>query len=62
MRSAFWRGIITGSIIGVAVSMMAGGKVASKKSGILGHSTGRAGLRARRMFKGVSKTVNNLIK
>lgn len=62
MRSGFWRGIITGSIIGAAVSMMAGGKMVSRKKGLLGYTTGRRGLKARRMFKGVSRTVNNLIK
>ncbi|MDD4237987.1 MAG: hypothetical protein PHT62_05475 [Desulfotomaculaceae bacterium] len=61
MRSGFWRGIITGSIIGAAISMMAGDRVNQKK-GLLGYSTGRGGSRARRMFRGVSKTVNNLMK
>jgi len=62
MRSGFWRGIVAGSIIGAAVSMLAGGKMVNQKKGLLGYSTGRAGSRARRMFRGVSKTVNNLIK
>ena len=62
MRSGFWRGIIAGSIIGAAVSMMAGGKTAHQKKGLLGYSTGRAGSEGRRMLKGISKTVNNLIK
>lgn len=63
MKSGFWRGIIAGSIIGAAVSMMAGGgKMVSRKKGLLGYSTRRGGLKSRRIFKGVSKTVNNLIK
>jgi hypothetical protein len=57
MRSGFWSGIIAGSIIGAAISMMAGGKTVHQKKGIL-----RAGSEGRRMFKGISKTVNNLIK
>ncbi|HBC91547.1 MAG TPA: hypothetical protein DCZ10_01215 [Pelotomaculum sp.] len=62
MRSGFWRGIIAGSIIGAAISMMAGSNRVSQKKGLLGYRTGRAGSRARRMFRGVSKTVNDLIK
>lgn len=62
MRSGFWRGIIAGSIIGAAISMMAGGKMVNQKKGLLGCGTVRAGSRTRRMFKGVSKTVNDLIK
>lgn len=62
MRSGFWKGVIAGSLIGAAVSMMAGSKMANQKKGLLGYSTGRAGARARRMFRGVSKSVNNLIK
>lgn len=62
MRSGFWRGIIAGSIIGAAVSMMAGGKMVSQKKGLLGYGSRRGDLKARRMFKGVSRTVNNLMK
>jgi hypothetical protein len=62
MRSGFWKGVIAGSLIGAAISMMAGGKIVNQKKCLLGYSTGQAGMRARRMFRGVSKTVNNLIK
>lgn len=62
MSSGFWRGIITGSIIGAAISMMAGGNMVNQKKSLLRYSTGRTGSRARKMFRGVSKTVNNLIK
>ena len=61
MRINFWRGVITGSIIGAAVSMMVGVRQRDKK-GILGYSPHQARTRAHKMLRGVSKTVNNLIK
>lgn len=62
MRSGFWRGVIAGSIIGAAVSMMAGGKMVSQKKGFIGQRTRRSSARARRIIKDMSKTVNHLIK
>lgn len=61
MRINFWRGVITGSIIGAAISMMAAGRRQERK-GILGYSPKQVRSRANRMLRGVSKTVNNLIK
>lgn len=62
MRASFWRGVITGSIIGAAISMMAGGWHKQEQKGILGYTSKRAKFRAHRVIKGVSKTVNDLIK
>lgn len=62
MRMGFWRGVITGSIIGAAVSMMVGGRHHKDKKGILGYSSHQARSRAHKMLRGMSKTVNNLIK
>jgi len=62
MRKTFLRGIIAGSILGAAVSMMAvGGIHRQGKKSILGY-TARSRNRADRMMRRVSKTVNNLIK
>lgn len=62
MRIGFWRGVITGSIIGAAISMMAGGRHKQKKEGFLGYNSKQARSRAHRMLRGVSKTVNDFIK
>ena len=62
MRSGFWNGIIAGSIIGAAISMMAGGKTVNRKKGLFEYSSRRVSPAAKRMFKGFSKTVNNIIK
>ena len=62
MRVGFWRGVITGSIIGAAISMMAGGRNKQERKGLLGYSSKQARTRAHRMLRGVSKTVNDLIK
>jgi len=62
VRRTFWRGVIAGSILGAAVSMMAAGGIQRQgKKSILG-STARGRNRADRMMRRVSKTVNNLIK
>lgn len=62
MRTSFWRGVLTGSIICAAVSMMAGGWHKQEQRGILGYTSKRAKSRAHRVIRGVSKTVNDLIK
>jgi gas vesicle protein len=59
MRSRFWKAIVAGSVIGAAAAMLAGGK---KKKSFLSQGSGRVGSKTRRMIKGVSKTVNNLMK
>jgi len=61
VRNSFWRGVITGSIIGAAISMIAGDSARERK-GILGNSPRQARSGAHRMLRGVSKTVNDLIK
>lgn len=62
MRAGFWRGVITGSIIGAAISMMAGGRNKQESKGLLGYASKQSRSRAHRMLRGVSKTVNDLIK
>lgn len=61
MRSSFWRGVITGTIIGATISMMAGGRRQERK-GILGYYPKQVRSRANRVLRGVSRTVNDLIK
>lgn len=62
VRAGFWRGIITGSIIGAAVSMMAAGRHRQERKGFLGQGSKHVRSRAHRMLRGVSRTVNDLIK
>lgn len=59
MRTSFWKGVLMGSIIGAAISMMAHGR---GRKDILGQGVKQAGSRAHRVLRGVSKTVNDLIK
>ena len=59
MRSRLWKAIVAGSLIGAAAVMLAGGK---KKKSLLKEGSGRVGSKTRRIIKGVSKTVNNLMK
>ncbi len=61
MRSSFLRGVITGSVIGAAISMMAGKRQVEKR-GILGQTSRKVRSRANRVLKGVTRTVNELIK
>lgn len=60
MRIGFWRGVITGSILGAAIGMAAKGR--HERKGLLGCGSKQARSRAHRMLRGVSKTVNDLIK
>ena len=62
LRIGFWRGVITGSILGAAISMMAGGKHKTDSKGFLAHGSKQARSRAHKMFRGMSKTMNDLIK
>lgn len=62
MRMGFWRGVLTGSIIGAAIGMMTGTLHQKDRKGILGYSTHQAKNRAHKVLRGVSKSVNNLIK
>ena len=59
MRTGFWKGVLTGSIIAAAVSMMAHGR---GRKDMMSHDVKQAGSRAHRVLRGVSKTVNDLIK
>jgi len=58
----FWRGIITGGIIGATISMMVGGRRFNTRRSILGISGKQARSRANRVLRGVTKTVNDLIR
>ncbi|MDD2443064.1 MAG: hypothetical protein PHS52_00985 [Desulfotomaculaceae bacterium] len=58
----FWRGIITGGIIGATISMVVGGRRAQARRSILGMSSKQARSRANRVLRGVTKTVNDLIR
>lgn len=61
MRTSFWRGVITGSIIGAAISMMVGGRGQMSRA-MSSDSAIEAKSRARRVFRGVSRSVNDMIK
>lgn len=61
MRSSFWRGVITGSIIGAAISMMVGGRQGDMKA-MASSGAKEARGRAHRVLRGVSKSVNDMIK
>jgi len=59
MRTNFWKGVLTGGIIAAAVSMMTYGR---GRKEIMSNGVKQAGSRAHRVLRGVSKTVNDLIK
>jgi len=61
VSSSFLRGVITGSIIGAAISMMVGKRQVEKR-GILGQTSRQVRSRANRVLRGVTRTVNELIK
>ncbi|MEG3071385.1 MAG: hypothetical protein HQP61_09385 [Peptococcaceae bacterium] len=64
MRVNFWRGIVAGSIIGAALSMMTGRR--DNRSRISRMMKGRSVREVRRsadrVLRGMTKSVNNLIK
>ena len=60
MRTNFWRGLITGSILGAALSMMKGTR--NRFDGLSFGGKRKSMSRTKRMLKGVSRTVNDLIK
>lgn len=63
MRTSFWRGVITGSIIGAAISMMAaGGHRGYISKAAASGSAREVKSRAHRVLRGVSKSVNDLVK
>jgi gas vesicle protein len=62
VRTSFWRGVITGSIIGAAISMMAGERHGHIRKAMESSGAKEAKTRANRVLRGVSKTVNDLIK
>lgn len=63
MRSTFWKGVIAGTMMAAAMSMYIIPKrrrAIERQRGLLG-TTRRAGARAQRVVKGVSKTVSQLM-
>lgn len=63
MRTSFWRGVITGSIIGAAISMMAaGGRRGYISKDAASGCAREVKSRAHRVLRGVSKSVNDLVK
>lgn len=62
MRTSFWRGVITGSIIGAAISMMVGERHGQIRKAMSSSGAKEAKSRATKVFRGVSKTVNDMIK
>ncbi|WP_149026586.1 YtxH domain-containing protein [Desulforamulus ferrireducens] len=56
----FWRGIITGSLLGAAVSMFL--KPQRKPERMIMNTTRQAGKRAQKMMKGMTRRVNEMIK
>jgi len=61
LRNNFWRGVITGTIIGVTASMITGGR-RQERRGIINYNPKQVRSRANRVLRGVSRTVNDLIK
>ncbi len=59
MRTGFWKGVLTGGIIAAAIGMMAHGR---GKKEMMNLGVKQVGSRAHRVLRGVSKTVNDLIK
>lgn len=62
MRISLWRGMVAGSILGVAMSMMVGARRRRENQNIFRYGSRQARTRARQMLRGVRKTVNGLIK
>lgn len=62
LRGSFWRGIVAGSILGAAMSVMAGAKQKRERQNILGYSSRQARSRARQMMRSMKKTVSGMIK
>lgn len=62
VRNSFWRGIIAGSIMGAAISMMAGGRRRNERKSFLGYQPKQARTQAQRVLRGVTRTVNDLIR
>ncbi|MFX4263197.1 hypothetical protein ACOBQJ_13500 [Pelotomaculum propionicicum] len=62
MRTSFWRGVLTGSIIGAAISMMASGRRGYISKDAVSSGAREAKSRAHRVLRGVSKSVNDLMK
>ncbi|MDD2554244.1 MAG: hypothetical protein PHP51_06710 [Desulfotomaculaceae bacterium] len=62
MRTNFWSGVMAGSIIGAALSMMVGDRRGHISKAAVGRGAREARSKAYRVLRGVSKSVNSLIK
>ncbi|WP_156779578.1 YtxH domain-containing protein [Desulforamulus reducens] len=56
----FWRGVITGSLLGAAMGMVF--KPQCKPEGLFLKNTQTASRRAQKMMKGMTKKVNDIVK
>lgn len=55
MRISFWKGILTGSILGAIFSMMIGTREKNEKRGLLGYAARRTGSGAQRVLRGITR-------
>jgi len=55
MRIGFWRGIITGGILGAIVSMLMGSREKNKERGLFSYAASRTGSGARRVLRGITR-------
>ena len=62
MRTSFWKGVIAGSIIGAAISMAVGGRQVHVDREMVNSGAREARSRAQRVFRGVSRSVNDMMK
>jgi len=62
LRGGFLRGIVAGSIIAAAMSMVTGAKQKKERQSILGYGSHQARSKARQMMRSVRKSVNEIIK
>lgn len=60
MSRGFWRGVITGGLFGAAMGMYLLPHHQEAQRAIM-RGTGMAGKRARKMIRGVSRTVSDLM-
>lgn len=55
MRISFWKGILTGGILGAIFSMMIGSGGKNEKSGLFSYAARRTGSGAQRVLRGIKR-------
>jgi|GEM_PF-5684726 hypothetical protein len=55
MRIGFWRGIITGGILGAIISMLMGSRGKNEEKEIFNNAVDRTGSGARRVLRGITR-------